>query len=218
MATIQQITKLAGELAIDDLPRLKSLLRNKFTYVPDHILPTLTTNDILLQTPQALKNAGVPADLQLSFFLRNHTYIDRHGGRPIKDHDAQSLEITRAIFCYSLKEVHQFQRYHDMSRWNMALFTALLAMSTKSNFSQFQSFFKTSRKPVPKVEHISISAQHFMVTYLAAIMERHNTPQLYNKREEFVRRWKDSGWDLFGHLGAAQKKILKKAMYHLNYM
>jgi hypothetical protein len=214
MATMQKITDMAGELAIDDLPRLQSLLRSKLTYVPDHVLPTLTINDIILQAPQALKHAGIPADLQLPFFLRNRTYIDRHGGRPIKDHDAQSLDTTRAIFYYSLKEAHQFQRYHDMSRWNMALFTALLAMSTKS---KFRSSFKGSRN-MPKVEHISISARHLMMTYLAAVMERHNSPAVFDKREEFIRRWKESGWDMFEHLGAAQKKLLKKAMTYLNYM
>lgn len=216
---MQEITRMAAKLTMNDVAHLEGLLKRKLTYIPDHVLSALTINDILLQTPQALSNAGVPPDLHLPFFLRNRTYIDRHGERPIKDGETQSLDITRAIFFYHLNEAHQFQRYHDLSRWNQSLFTALLSTSANSKSSQIKSPVHSSRRSrseVSKTEHVTPAARRFMTSYLAAILERHNTPRVFNKREEFIRRWKESRWDMFEHLGAAQRKLLKKQTILLN--
>jgi hypothetical protein len=55
-----------------------------------------------------------------------------------------------------------------------------------------------------------------MISYITAVLERYNTPTMFDKREDFVRRWKYSRWDFFERLGAGQKKLLKREMQRLN--
>jgi hypothetical protein len=203
---------MATNLSADDLAPLKTLLRRKLQNVPEHLIPDLTIQDILYQSPRALKIATVPPDLQLPFLLRNRALVDRHGSRPIKDELKQSLDITRAIFFYHLHESYQFQRYHDLSRWNLALFTAVLSASSSSTAVQPS---RNRLGHVHKTEHISPAACRFMISYIAAVLECHNTPTVFGKREDFVQRWKDSRWDFFKHLGAGQKKLLKREMQRL---
>jgi hypothetical protein len=191
MSAMLAITHMASDFATDDIPFLSSLLESKLKYIPDHVLPALTIEDILLQTTRAVHVSNIPADLQLPFLLRQRTYIDRHGGRPIKDDNEQSLDITRACF----------QRYHDTSRWNLALFTALLSNPRARQPTQ------TARAPHHSV---SVPARNFMESYLSAVMERHNTPTIFTKREEFIKKWKGSRWDLYQNFKAAQKKLLRR--------
>jgi hypothetical protein len=49
-----------------------------------------------------------------------------------------------------------------------------------------------------------------MESYLSAVMERHNTPTIFTKREEFIKKWKGSRWDLYQNFKAAQKKLLRR--------
>jgi hypothetical protein len=206
---------MTSYLPADDLARLKALLKRKLQNVPEHVIPDLTIQDILYQSPRALKIASVPADLQLPFLLRNRALIDCHGGRPIKDELKQSINITRAIFFYHLHEPHQFQRYHDLSRWNLALFTAVLCTPPSSTASRVQPSRNASGR-VYETRDVNRAACRFMVSYIAAVLEHHNTPTVFDKREDFVRLWKDSGWDVFERLGASQKKLLKREMQRLN--
>ena len=214
MATI---TRMAADLSIDELARLESLLGCKLQNIPDRHLPTLMIADILNQTPKALFIPTIPPDIQLSFFLRHRSIINRDDERPIKDEQKQPPKITRAIFFYHLSETHQFQRFHDTSRWNLALFTALLSVPTPTPRSLARvRHSRQSQAPLSKTEHITPAARRFMTSYIAAVMERHNTPTVFDKREEFVSRWKESRWDLFVRFQAAQKKLLKREMQRLN--
>jgi hypothetical protein len=206
---------MTSNLPADDLARLKALLKRKLQNVPEHVIPDLTIQDILYQSSRPLKLASVPADLQLPFLLRNRALIDCHGGRPIKDELKQSTSITRAIFFYQLHQPHQFQRYHDLSRWNLAFFTAVLCTPPNSTASRVQSSRNTIGR-VYETRDVSRAAYRFMVSYIAAVLEHHNTPTVFDKREDFVRLWKDSRWDVFERLGASQKKLLKREMPRLN--
>jgi hypothetical protein len=212
MATVQLPMRPASRPPTDDIASLKRLLERKLQNIPDHIMPTIMFNDILLKYPHVAYIASVPSDIQLPFLLRNRASIDRHFGRAIKDENEQSLNVTRAIFFYHLDEAHLFQRHHDIVRWNLALFTALLFRRVPSLPAPPSC---KSHVSVPEAKQITPAARRFMISYLAAVMERHNTPTVFGKREEFVRRWKDSEWDLF-HLNSAQKKVMKKDMKRLN--
>jgi hypothetical protein len=76
---------MATDLSVDDFARLEVLLKRKLQNVPEHVIPDLTIQDIIRQSPCTLLIAGVPPDLQLPFLLRNCALINRHSGRPIKD-------------------------------------------------------------------------------------------------------------------------------------
>jgi hypothetical protein len=201
---------MAAELGVEDHTHLEELLKRKTQNIPKHMIPGLSVNRIL-QTPQALRMPIIPLDLQLPFLLRNRAEIERYALRPIKDAGKQALDITRAIFFYQLDEVHQFQRYHDKSRWNFGILTALLSISDPSNTSPEHAQANGAQK-------ISPAGRRFMSSYLAAALERQNTPMVFDKREDFIRRWKDSRWDLFARFATAQKKLLKKEMVRLKRM
>lgn len=207
---------MASEITTDELSRLSSLLDRKLENIPEHHLPTITVNDILQATPRAVRIMTLPADIQLPYFLRNRSLINRDNERPIKDERKQPLKITRTIFFYHLSETYQFQRFHDISRWNLAMFTALLCTTAPSAMpSTPTQSFRKKEAPASKVGDVSPAARRFMTTYLAAVIERHNTPAIFDRREEFIRRWKDSNMDLYGTIKSSQQKLLKKALLRL---
>jgi hypothetical protein len=105
---------------------LSILLTQKLKDIPANHLPPLTLRDIANSTPAATHIPTIPPDIQLTFFLANRPRINRQGGIAIKDASEQGLAITRAIWYYRIDEDHQFQRYHDTNRWNVAMFLALL--------------------------------------------------------------------------------------------
>ena len=217
MVDMSSITRMASDFTIDDLAHLKSLLDRKLHNIPEHHLPTLTINDILQQAPQALHIPTIPPDIQLPFLLRNRSIINHDNVCPIKDERKQTLKVTRTIFFYHLNEAQQFQRFHDTSRWNLALFTALLGQSSTSTMSP--TSVRPSRRPdtpLLKTEYITPAARRFMTSYLAAVMERHNTPTVFTAREEFIQRWKNGAWELFQQFRASQRKLLKREMYRLS--
>ncbi|EAT91234.1 hypothetical protein HBI56_017230 [Parastagonospora nodorum] len=206
MATIKEITRMASDLTIDDVSHLQSLLDRKLKHIPNHILPRLTIDDVFFKTARSVHVLNIPPDLQLPFLLRQRTYIDRHKGHPIKDDDEQSLDITRAIFYYHLHDSRPLQRYHDICRWNLAFFTALLALSQKALMSYIPPNY------IRPVATVTPSGRSFMQSYIAAVMECHNTPALFDARDRFVKKWKGCRWDLFGDFRSSQKKLLKKRM------
>jgi hypothetical protein len=216
--------------------KLELLLKTKLHGVPAFHLPTLTVADILDQTPRALAIPNIPSDIQLPFFLRNRATIDRYAGKPVKDEEKQSLDMTRAIWFYRLDEAHQFQRFHDVMRWNTAIFVALLALHSKSSDEKYSSdgeiraadcrrgTMDSYRPGRPATSYggssskgsykpITPAAIRFIKQYIAAVIEHHNTPtSSFTARESFVRAWKSGPWDLFTVFGGAQKKLLKNAM------
>jgi hypothetical protein len=206
---------MAFNLAIDDLAHLEDLLTRKLHNIPEHVIPDLTLGDIITQSPHALCFSNIPPDLQLSYILCSCALIDRHGGRPIKDEREQSLNITRAIFSYHLHKPHQFQRYHDFSRWNLALFTALLCASLTTDIPPIQISHKLPTY-ITKSGHITPAARRFMTSYIAAVLEHYNTPTIFGKREDFIKRWKGCKRDFFQRFGASQRKLMKKEMQRLN--
>lgn len=86
--------------------------------------------------------------------------------------------------------MHQFQRFHDNVRWNIALFIALLTDERSDS---------TNANP----------ARDFAIAYLAAVLEHHNDPANFDKREEFVKLWKHSKYDFFTFT-ASQKITMKR--------
>jgi hypothetical protein len=210
---------------------LELLLKTKLEGVPSHHLPTLNLADILDQTSRALLLPNIPPDIQLRFFLHNRATIENYAGKPIKDEGKQSFEITRAIWFYRLDEAHQFQRFHDIMRWNTAIYVALLAIHSESNERKHSMHSevkvpgrqrgskdpyspcntKDTYKPIPP------AAIHFITQYLAAVLEHHNTPtSSFTARESFIRAWKSGPWDLFTVFGGAPKKLMKSAMKRLS--
>jgi hypothetical protein len=213
MDALPEPTRTARAAVMYDALTLKSLLKRKLRNIPLYIIPTITASYVLDQSTRVTHISSVPTDIQLPFLFRNRALINRYFGRPIKDEKEQSMDITRAIFFYHIGETYQFQRYHDTSRWNIAFFVALICLPEP--FSPSQSS-QNSNANVPEAQRITPAARRFMTSYLAAVMERHNTPTTFNKREEFVRLWKNSKWVLFERFAASQKKILKKRMQILN--
>ncbi|KAH7093729.1 hypothetical protein FB567DRAFT_588153 [Paraphoma chrysanthemicola] len=201
MSTMNIITDLGSSLEIDDLTKLERLLASKLANIPQYVIPSLTITDIVRQTPRAHYLRAIPPDLQLADFLSNRQLINRDNDRPIKDERVQSLHTTRLVFYYQLSETHQFRRFHDTSRWNFALFTAVLHATSS---------------PTRRSEEITPAARRFMVSYLAAVLEHHNEPAMFTAREEFIRRWKSEVYDLFLDFKAAQKKFMVKQMRTLN--
>lgn len=59
------------------------------------------------------------------------------------------------------------------------------------------------------------AARRFVISYLGAVLEHHNTPAKFHARENFIRLWKDSRYDFFT-FGSGQKKLLKTYMKHLS--
>lgn len=56
---------------------------------------------------------------------------------------------------------------------------------------------------------VSDPARGFAIAYLAAVLEHHNDPGKFDKRESFVKLWKHSKYDFF-FFAASQKLVLKR--------
>ncbi|KAI8930904.1 hypothetical protein NX059_011919 [Plenodomus lindquistii] len=215
---------------------LTTLLKHKLRAIPPYHLPTLTLTDILQQSCLATHIPNIPPDIQLPFFLRHRALIALADDRPLKSEEAQSSQLTRAIWFYRLDSTRQFQRYHDGVRWNLAMFVALLAISSRSadvdeHNVQVSSgdqalpgthAYRTTPHPTdPRITTkdsyipLSPSATRFITLYLAAVLEHHNTPLLFPARDSFIRFWKATRWDVFTVPRAVQKKILKSEMKRL---
>lgn len=113
----------------------------------------------------------------------------------MKDAEKQHIDITRAIFFWRLDQLHQFQRYHDDARWNIAIFLALL----------------TADRADPKHMY---PARDFAIAYLASVLEHHNNAATFEKREAFIKLWKNSRYEFFT-FKSSQKQIMKKEMKRL---
>ena len=58
------------------------------------------------------------------------------------------------------------------------------------------------------------AARRFVIMYLEAVLEHHNTPTVFRAREAFIQRWKESRFGFFT-FNAGQKKVLKTCMKQL---
>ncbi|OAL45562.1 hypothetical protein IQ07DRAFT_482132, partial [Pyrenochaeta sp. DS3sAY3a] len=197
---------------------LAALLSRKLANIPAGHIPPLILDDIFLQTQKAEELQNIPGDIQLDFLLRNRATIERDGRVPIKDHRLQCLDITRAIWFYRLNENYQMQRYHDVARYNIALFTALLALEDhhRPRFSRpvvpRTDAQHDARDPLEDDVFITNEARAFMKAYLGAVVEAHNTPTTFDRREAFVRDWKKCPWTLFEAPGGGVRKHLNKVL------
>jgi hypothetical protein len=127
------------------------------------------------------------------------TLIDATSGFAVQDEQRQKPDITRAIFYYRLDPAHQFQRYHDANRWNIALFLALLT-TPKAKPEQYGPCKDTLWFPE--------TARRWVNRYLAAVLEHHNTPTEFTARERFIKLWKSSRYDFFT-FRSGNAKVLK---------
>ncbi|EFQ95545.1 hypothetical protein PTNB73_03386 [Pyrenophora teres f. teres] len=201
---------------------LQALLTAKLSAIPPYHLPTLTLSSILTQSPRALHIPHIPPDIQLAFFLRHRAAMDTYDGQPIKDGEKQHVDVTRAIWYYRTDERRQWVRYHDTTRWNLALFIALLAAQETSGAGAA----KVDANKTNRNKHIAMassvangaatvtpSAHRFIISYLAAVIEHHNAPSTcFTAREAFVAKWKNTKWDVFSVFTGAQKKVLKNRL------
>ncbi|KAH7551846.1 hypothetical protein BM1_09480 [Bipolaris maydis] len=210
----------------DEQIHLLVLLKTKLQGIPSLHIPSLTLPDILCSTTRASHIPNIPPDIQLPFFLRNRHVIDQYHGKPVKDEARQSTDITRAIWFWRLDEARQFERFHDTMRWNTAMFIALLTLhdfQTRSNHPKGMQMSKDTTKkghddisaPQFKAIGINAAACRFIKQYLAAVLEHHNTPLLFDARETFIKTWKNGTWDLYTGFRASQKKLLKNLMKKL---
>jgi hypothetical protein len=212
---------------------LSTLLTQKLKDIPANHLPPLTLRDIVNSTPAATHIPTIPPDIQLAFFLANRPRINRQGGIAIKDASEQGLAITRAIWYYRIDENHQFQRYHDTNRWNVAMFLALLVQDdmlpsfsidlTPASpsppvppppFSYNDQRRTTLQTPADERFRLSIEGKDFIISYLSAVLEHHNNPTQFTTRDAFIRMWKRSKYEFFS-LGANKKKVMKGEMKRL---
>ncbi|KAF2788255.1 hypothetical protein K505DRAFT_255940 [Melanomma pulvis-pyrius CBS 109.77] len=188
-----------------DEKTLSALLLRKLGGMPNNHLPVLTLADIVNQTPKATHFPHIPADLQLAYFLANRAAINRCRNRyhvlAIKDAAEQSLTLTRAIFFYRLDPLHQFARYHDSARWNTAIFVALVSAPTSTN--PYTAY------------HLPPAGRRFGLAYLNAVIETHNEPSVFTRREAFVQLWKESAYDFFHVERPSQQKFLRNQMRRL---
>ncbi|KAF1951589.1 hypothetical protein CC80DRAFT_370983, partial [Byssothecium circinans] len=186
---------------------LLTLLNQKLANIPADVLPNLTLADIVTQSRKAIFLPNIPKDIQLPYLLTHRSEITAQYNRALKSPSTQSLTLTRAIFFYRLSptSTQQFQRYHDANRWNIAIFITLLSLP--------QSPLATN--PYTRT-HFPLPARRFVIAYLAAVLEHHNAPIVFAKREHFVRLWKNSAYDFFEQFKPSQKKLLKDAMKRLS--
>ena len=204
----------------DEKAHLSALLSYKLRSIPKHHIPEITLHDVFEQT-QKTNLANIPPDINLMFFLRNRSLIDDDNSTPLKDERDQASSITRAIFFYRLSPLHQFQRYHDAARWNIAIFTALLTQHFLSQRIRYRD--QKEREYVLQTSgdrsvysKLTPAAVRFMQMYLAAVIEHHNAPAAFQKREDFIKLWKRSVYELFSIHASWARKALQRAMKQLS--
>ncbi|KAH7130242.1 hypothetical protein B0J11DRAFT_522720 [Dendryphion nanum] len=150
--------------------------------------------------------SSIPADLQLSYFLTNISKLIPNNRRALKSFTEQSLNLTRTIFFYRLDPNHQLQRYRDTHRWNVAIFLELLTLD--------HLYPRKTSNPVSQF-YLRHGAKDFMIAYLEAVIEHHNTPTSFIAREAFVWLWKREDFEFYS-FSSAQRKLMKNAMKRMS--
>ncbi|ORY11726.1 hypothetical protein BCR34DRAFT_587725 [Clohesyomyces aquaticus] len=193
---------------------LQDLLVRKLKGVPCEHISSLTLRDIATLSPNAMSLPSIPPDIQLDFFLRHRATMLLHSDTPLKSKNQQSLTLTRALFFYRLSPTHQFHRYHDSVRWNIFVFLALLAIAPDkftraSRDTTTTTWTENSMDGDGDIEGEGSGGKAFATTYLASVLEHHNSPQNFTLREHFIEIWKFGPWEFF-RFGAAQQKVLRR--------
>ncbi|KAF2439640.1 hypothetical protein P171DRAFT_501974 [Karstenula rhodostoma CBS 690.94] len=227
---------LMASLSVDDRYALRDILRRKLQNIPADTLPPfkpppgpspssrkrvstedddeskfLTTTNVVNHEANAVNLPHIPPDLRLDFLLKHRAMIDAHSRLAIKDAEKQHINITRAIYFWRFDDLHQFQRYHDSARWNIAIFVALL---TDRTHDEPKSEIGKATCDNPKSAKAK-AAREFVVAYLAAVLEHHNDAATFEKREAFIKLWKSTKYDLFT-FNSAQKQTMKRDMKRLS--
>ncbi|KAF1931279.1 uncharacterized protein M421DRAFT_56642, partial [Didymella exigua CBS 183.55] len=185
-------------------------------------LPDIILIDILKQTEKT-KLRNVPRDIELAWFLRNRTVIDTHNGKAKKGDSVQSEHAARAVWCYRLDPVRQFQCYHDTVRWNLAILIALLKSHTlnKHAGSEYNTREDGAQRNCGKDRRhanepsLLPATVRFMTAYLAAVLEHYLSPTAFDRRKEFIRLWRNGRMDLFTIHKSWAKKALQKGTKRL---
>jgi hypothetical protein len=200
-------------LSPEETQRLRRLLEYKLRQIPPAHIPGITLADILQRT-QRTHITNIPHDINLAFLLRNRALIDEHNCVPQKEDSGQAEAIARAIWFYRLDTSHQFQRHHDIIRWNITLFTAII---TYHNLYQ-----QTDKQGIPRTlksqrdSPISRAEARFITLYLAAVLEAHTNSTVFTARETFIRVWRVSPLVLFSNVKPWAQKTLKRTIRTLS--
>lgn len=208
------------QLTSDERAQLSALLKHKLRSIPKHHIPDIALHDVF-ERNRKTSLTNIPPDINLMFFLRNRSLIDHDNSTPLKDERNQASSVTRAIFFYRLSPLHQFQRYHDAARWNIAIFTALLtqhflSQRIKHRDKNAGEELLQTRGDASAHTKLTPAAVRLMHMYLAAVIEHHNTPAVFQEREDFINLWKRSAYELFSIHASWARKALQRAMKQLS--
>ena len=205
-----------------DQEQLEDMLQHKLRGVPTDHVRSLRLSDILQRTPRTLLS-HIPLDISLAWMLRNRARVDeyirtgmQHAGVDEETEDVDD-KVVRAAWYYRLSASHQFQRYHDAVRWNLAIYTSLLTQHTLSKSRDNSSNNTTTTNnnngnDKKSFEKLSPAALRFMHVYLSAVLEQHNAPTQFSEREAFIQLWLSSRFDLFSIHKSWAKKALQRAL------
>ena len=202
------ITETPTGLSPEETERLRLLLKYKLREIPPAHIPAITLTDILQRTPRT-HITNIPHDINLAFLLRNRALIEEYNCVPQKEDSGQDEAIARAIWFYRLDTDHQFQRYHDTTRWNITLFTVLI---TEHNLAQQPDGQDIRTLKGQRGSPISRAAARFITLYLAAVLETRKQPTVFTAREAFIRVWRVSLLVLFTHVKPWAQKALKRTV------
>lgn len=214
------LTALDG-LSRQDREHLEDVLKLKLSGIPTGHLPSLRLSDVLQQTPRT-RLTHIPSDIDLAWFLRNRARVDEYirtymqnksGGDDVADVDEK---VVRAAWYYRLSASHQFQRYHDAVRWNLAIYTALLTQHSLLLKSLSNENTKTNSSKTSNKLELSPAALRFITSYLSAVLEQHNAPAQFEKRNAFIALWQTGRFDLFTIHKSWAKKALQRALKALS--
>lgn len=216
-----------NDLTPKEQSHLKNLLAHKLHGIPAGHILSITVVDILHATPRT-HLPHIPHDINLPFFLRNRALIDDANCVPLKAESGQHEDVARAIWYYRLDGVRQFQRWHDGTRWNIAIYAALLTAhmlqqdrrTARHEHSECECDDDQKRRRGRRQDtaelKLSPAAGRFMKAYLAAVLEHHSSPTAFKKREEFIRLWRDGNLDVHTIHKSWAKRVLQKEMKRLS--
>ena len=199
-------------LSREETERLRLLLQFKLRKIPPAHIPGITLTDILQRTPRT-HITNIPHDINLAFLLRNRALIEQYKCVPQKEDSGQDEAIARAIWFYRLDPNYQFQRYHDTTRWNITLFTAII---TEHNLAQQPDRQDIHTLKKQRGSPISRAAARFITLYLAAVLEARKQTTAFTAREAFIRVWRVSPFVLFSHVKPWAQKALKRTIKTLS--
>ena len=219
MPPIHPSTADTTNLTSEERSYLEKLLVHKLRSVPNDHIASLRLDDILHCTART-RLLHIPSDIGLPYLLRHRGTMDESSCRPLKEGSKQDESVTRAIWFYRLSTTHQFQRYHDSVRWNIALFTALLTHHFVPEYTDTNNSTQPGQRRGTlrgaRELNLTPARVRFMTAYLSAVVEQHTTPTVFDEREQFIRLWRTSSWGLFGIHRSWARKAMQREMKRLS--